>query len=464
MDSLEGQVLRFIEKQQLIEAGDRLLIACSGGVDSVALVYFMKAVRKKLKIDIVVAHVDHMLRGEASALDREFVEQLCAKERLPVHSSAIPIPDIYQQNGGNLQALCRKERYRFLAQVMQRENCPKLVTAHHADDQLETMLMALTKGATVNGYQGMQAKRPFATGQLIRPFLAVTKEAIEQYVLACNGTYRTDESNAKEHYTRNRFRHRIIPLLQQENPHIATHAVQLAHNLQQDEALLMSLATAAFERIVTKKSTHTYTIDINVFQKESLALQRRIILILLNYIYNDSSTIFSYSLLTSINTLFETTNGSATIHLPNDFMMQRAYHIVTICPRQQQQGQRMQVLTMNKWHDFGHVRLFIGSENIRASGERYYFSAHAVSFPLHIRTRRKGDRIKLAQMAQYKRLSRLFIDCKVPLAKRDEWPLLVDAENEILAVLGVRVNQLFSKEPRVPDDYVLIVERVAEVF
>ncbi|WP_342471476.1 tRNA lysidine(34) synthetase TilS [Metasolibacillus sp. FSL H7-0170] len=457
MDSFEIKVMHNIRKQQLVVAGDRLLIACSGGVDSMGLLYFFRAMCAQLEIEIVVAHVDHMLRAEASAADREFVEAFCVEENIRVHSTAIPIADILEKKGGNLQTTCRSERYRFLAQIMRQEKCTKLVTAHHADDQLETMLMALAKGATINGLQGMMASRSFADGELIRPFLAVTKAEISSYLQSQNGVYREDASNAKDDYTRNRFRQRIIPLLVEENNHIAAHAVQLASQLQQDDAYLMELAKGAYARVVKENTAEIYTIDVHAFQRESPALQRRLILILLNYIYNDSSTLFSQSLLSSIYALFETTSGSATIHLPKHYMMQRAYDTVTVYPHKVFEVREAKALALNKWLDYGHIWLFVGTYTGQHDGECYYFQSKAVNFPLHIRTRREGDRIQLANMMQGKRLSRLFIDCKIPLAKRDSWPLLVDAEDEVLAVLGVRVNNKFSKQRRGEDDCVLIV-------
>ncbi|MEC1180224.1 tRNA lysidine(34) synthetase TilS [Metasolibacillus meyeri] len=456
MDSFEINVMQYIKKQQLVDAGDRLLIACSGGVDSMGLLYFFHMVRTQLKIEIVVAHVDHMLRGEASATDRAFVEAFCAERNIQIHSTAIPVAQMHAKEGGNLQTICRRERYLFLEKIMGTARCTQLVTAHHADDQLETMLMSLAKGATIKGLQGMVVSRPFAQGKLIRPFLAVTKEQIASYLQSRGGTYREDASNAKDDYTRNRFRHHIIPLLVEENHHIATHAVQLASQLQQDDVYLMELAQGAYTRIV-KKTAEIYTIDIHVFQSESPALQRRLILILLNYIYNDSSTLFSQSLLSSIYALFETTNGSATIHLPNHYMMQRAYDTVTVCPHKVYEERAVEVVTLNKWLNYGHIQLFVGTYIGQHDGECYYFQAKEVSFPLHIRTRQEGDRMQLANMTQAKRLSRLFIDCKVPLAERDSWPLLVDAEDEVLAVLGVRVNNKFSKCRRTEDDCVLIV-------
>ncbi|MEO4055539.1 tRNA lysidine(34) synthetase TilS [Solibacillus sp. CAU 1738] len=456
MEPFEERVLRQIKKQQLLIAGDRLLIACSGGVDSMALLHFFDAAKDYLQIELAVVHVDHMLRGNVSAQDRAFVETFCMKRDIKVYSTAISIPTILEDEGGNTQAICRRERYRFFDEVMKEGHFTKLATAHHADDQLETMLMGITKASTINGILGMRACRNFSRGMLIRPFLQVTKLEIGQYLEHKGGSYREDVSNTKDSYTRNRFRHHMIPLLVEENKHVALHASQLSMQLQQDNDYLMELAQQAFHRIVNKKGENLYSVEICAYQKEPLALQRRLILILLNYIYNDLSTLHSQSLISSIFTLFETKNGTATIHLPAQFIARREYGVVTFGPAQQALVEAPYTLVLNKWNKYANVDVFVGPCCEPLDGDCYYFNASKVKFPLYVRTRKQGDRIKLAGMEHDKRLSRLFIDDKIPLVKRDIWPLLVNEEDDILAVLGVRVNNKFSKQRRADDDYVLI--------
>ena len=161
MHTLEHRVLAYIKQHQLIKNGDKLLIACSGGVDSMALLSFFHQFQNYFQIEVAVAHVDHMLRGEQSAGDRQFVEEMCKFWGIPVFSCAIPIADIHASQGGNSQAICRRERYRFFERVMDEQQCTKLVTAHHADDQLESMFMALTKASSLNGLKGILPIRSF---------------------------------------------------------------------------------------------------------------------------------------------------------------------------------------------------------------------------------------------------------------------------------------------------------------
>lgn len=464
MKRFEEKVLAFIKKEQLVNRGDRLLIACSGGVDSMALLHFFDQYKELLHIELYVVHVDHMLRKEQSAEDRKFVEDFCISRHIPCFSTAIPIPAILEERGGNSQAVCRQERYSYFAAVMKEHGIRKLVTAHHADDQLESILMALTKAGSIKGMLGIKAIRPFDIGHVIRPFLTVTKAEIREYLKKEGLGYREDASNEKDDYTRNRFRHHIVPLLKAENEAVAQHAVQLALQLAQDDEYLQELAQHAFDRLVTKKGENCYEVEIHPFISEPLALQRRIILILLNYLYNDTNTFQRHALCTSILNLFQKQSGNAMLNLPNSFVASRQYDKVLFHQVQEKAPFVPRELAVNKWNEIMDLRVYIGEPSQMTApqsdeAQAFYCSADKVSFPLRVRTRKEGDRIQLPGMSMPKRLSRLFIDEKVPLTKRDEWPLLVDVHNDILAVLGLRVSSKFSRTRRADDDWVFMIDR-----
>ncbi|MEK4496301.1 tRNA lysidine(34) synthetase TilS [Ureibacillus sp. FSL W8-0352] len=465
MVTFEKKVQNFIAEQQLVEAGDRLLIACSGGVDSMALLHFFIQLQEQCKVDLYVAHVDHMLRGKASYEDRLFVEQFCREHGIPIFSTSIPIPDLLEKEGGNSQAICRRERYAFFANIMKQYNINKLVTAHHADDQLETMLMSLARSGNVNGFKGISAKRAFSVGAIIRPFLVVTKEEITNYLQEKGGSFREDASNMKDDYTRNRFRHHIIPLLKNENKQVAIHAVQLAENLQQDDEFLLELAKKRFSSVVEKMEDR-FVLHIRPFQKEPLALQRRIILILLNYLYQPSDN-QSYAIYSNILELCKSQEGNATIHLPNQIIANRSYGDIAFFKYQTSNNEEdyIQQIKIGEWNVLNGFRLYIGKLSDETGCQQndiaaYYFNSNAIAFPLKVRKRKEGDRIQLNGMQAPKRLSRLFIDEKIPLIERDDWPILVDSNEEILSVLGVRANHQFSRTKRIDDNMVMIVEKV----
>lgn len=467
--SFELKVKTFIEEKQLLQQGDHLLIAVSGGVDSMALLHYFVQTQKQWNIQVEAVHVDHMLRGEASAEDRAFVQKYCDDNGVALHATEIPVPAIMAQENGNTQLICRRERYRYFKEILGKINANKLVTAHHADDQLESVLMALTKNATMNSMQGIRPQRLFEGKSLIRPFLTVTKSEIREYLLRKGLDYREDASNFKDTYVRNRFRHHVVPLLEAENPRVTEQVTHFTNHLQEDDAFLMSLAQDVFSKTITRINENTYSLEIEAFQMVPLALQRRLILILLNYLYKDSNTIQSFALLTSILKLCDTTAGYAEIHLPEDFLAVRRYGKLTIQKNKPLAGQtspeKQTISIANGWTTLINgerlcvVKLHdLSSELLTDTAQLFYFNASKLLLPLYIRARKDGDRMLLKGMDQPKRLSRLFIDEKIPLNERNSWPLLISQTDEVVAVIGVRMGIFFSTTPQPNDDTVLIVD------
>lgn len=467
--SFELKVKQYIDEEQLLQQDDHLLVAVSGGVDSMALLHYFMKTKEQWGIEVEAVHVDHMLRGEASAEDRAFVQRYCDKYGIRLHATAIPIPEILALENGNSQLVCRRERYRYFAEVIHKTMATKLVTAHHADDQLESVLMALTKNATMNSMQGIRPKRIFAGKSLIRPFLTVTKSEIREYLRKQGLNYREDASNLKDSYVRNRYRHHVVPLLEAENPRVAEQTSRFTKHLQEDDAYLMTLAQDIFSKTVKIYNENMYSMEIEAFEMVAPALQRRLILILLNYLYKDSNTIQSYAILTSLLKLCETTSGYAEIHLPEGFMAVRRYGKLTIQKSESLESEiypeKGIVLTANDRTTLKNgVRLSVvklselASELLTDSAQLFYFNANKLTLPLYIRARKEGDRMLLKGMDKPKRLSRLFIDEKIPLNERNSWPLLISQSNEVVAVIGVRMGVYFSTTPQPSDDTVLIVD------
>jgi len=467
--SFELKVKTFIEEEQLLQQGDHLLIAVSGGVDSMALLHYFIQTQAQWNIQVEAVHVDHMLRGQNSAADRAFVQKYCDDNGVYLHATDIPIPAIMAQENGNTQLICRRERYRYFKEILRKTNANKLVTAHHADDQLESVLMALTKNATMNSMQGIRPQRCFEGKSLIRPFLTVTKSEIREYLLRKGLDYREDASNSKDTYVRNRFRHHVVPLLEAENPRVTEQVAHFTKQLQEDDTFLMTLAQDVFSQTIIRSNENTYSMEIEAFQLVPLALQRRLILILLNYLYKDSNTIQSYALLTSILKLCDTTAGYAEIHLPEDFLAVRLYGKLMIQKNKPLEGQtspeKQMITAADGWTTLTNgerlcvVNLHdLSSELLTDTAQLFYFNASKLQLPLYIRARKDGDRMLLKGMDQPKRLSRLFIDEKIPLNERNSWPLLISQSDEVVAVIGVRMGIFFSTTPQPNDDTVLIVD------
>lgn len=467
MTKLEKKVFEYIQQYELCHAGDRLLVACSGGADSMALLHYLYQQQENLGIFVSAVHVNHMLRGEDAYGDRRFVEEFCEKRNIPVYAIDIPIPSILEEERGNMQAVCRRERYTYFEQVMLNNNYTKLVVAHQADDQIESVLMALIRGSHDIGMQGIKRRRSFANGELIRPFLSITRADIQEYLEIYNQDYREDSSNKKDSYTRNRIRHHVVPLLRNENPKVADAVMHYTEKVQADEELLQSLAEQALEDVLTEKQDDLWKININAFQYKPLALQRRIILLLLKYLYKDTINVQSYTLWNSILKLTQTTVGNATIDLPKGAKAIRQYdELILINTEVNESTHLPNILQLGQWTYLpNNLRVYIGNvdgiipQDTTSQAKCYFVNSASFAQPLHIRGRKDGDRIQLLGANVQKRISRLFIDDKIPLALRENWPIIVTSDNEVIAVPGLRVSSYFSNSRRLSDDTIFIVDQ-----
>jgi len=459
-----NEVLTYNQRHQLISEGDRLLVACSGGADSVALLTFLHQQVDDLNIEIGCVHANHGLRAEESDEDERFVQTLCQSLKIPFYTKNLDIQEVLQRENGNLQDVCRRERYHFFEQTMKAKGYNKLAVAHHADDQMESVFMGLTRGTRANG---MYAKRSFGTEELIRPLLSVTRTQIEHYLNKQQYTYREDSSNQKDTYTRNRFRRHIMPLVQEENPNVAKAIAQWTQQQQQDEQLLQKLAVKEYEGIIVASSHDSLSIDLNRFQDIELALQKRVVLLLLNYLYPNEHLWLSQSLIDQIHSQCLERDGSNEIHLPKGRKGLRHYSTM-LFSFEEASSSRIPPpntsLVMGEWTSIDEtlrINLVEREVTFRMDGG-WYVTLESSELPLFIRGRQSGDRLLLKGMNEPKRLSRLLIDEKVPRHIRQAIPLLVTQRGEILGVPGVRLGSRFTKQPHDGWTHKLMIEKVSD--
>lgn len=456
------KVKKYIDKYQLIQRGDRLLLACSGGADSVAAVLTFHELKEIYNLKLGIVHTDHQLRGAESAEDMYFVEQLAIRLDVSFYGTTLEVPSRVEAEGGNVQVICREERYAYFDTVMKQENFDKLVFGHHADDQIETIIMSLVRGTLASSLTGIPITRPFSNGSIIRPFLCVTKEEILDYVQFQKQSFRHDPSNDKHTYTRNRLRHTVVPLLRQENVHVADSIRTLVEKQQQDDLFLQTLAKEKFDQLVTVKSKSSFFMDSKQFGEIPVALQRRVILILLKYLYDSSSTLLNNRLIESVLTACNEQDGNTVIHLPKDFSLIRHYSQIQFSSTPLKSLPiQSQIIDEDCWVEVGTGYSIYLTRNLNEqipSDEKWFIQLDSDSLPLSIRTRIEGDRIHLKGMSTPKKVSRLFIDEKISSEKREGWPILISAKNDIMAVIGLRCGQQLEKN-RTTQNFVLYVKR-----
>jgi len=241
----------------MVSRGDRVLVAVSGGPDSVALLHVLYNLQDELGLHLEVAHLEHGIRGEEAKDDARFVRELAERLNLPVHIKEVSVPRMRSRAGkGNIEALARRERYGFLAEVARQRNLDKIATAHTQDDQAETVLMWLLRGAGRKGLGGMAPRQPvnFAGAEssngvtIIRPLLGATKEALLDFLKQNGLEYRLDRSNDDTAFLRNWIRFELLPRLKERlDAGVPSRLAQMAEVLRDEEMLLNALARQELE-------------------------------------------------------------------------------------------------------------------------------------------------------------------------------------------------------------------------
>lgn len=232
----------WIQRHGWLKPGTRVLLAISGGPDSMAMLHWFQRFRAKYSIEIAVAHLDHQWRPESGS-EHQWLSNYCHSQGLRFFSAQIsPCPQ------GSLEAHARQQRYQFMAETMQTEGFSHLATAHTATDQLESMVMRVIRGS-IQGLSGIKVERPLGQGgTVIRPLLPVTKSEIETYIQLHQIPCLQDPSNQDERFFRNRIRRQVLPLLRQENPTIETLATDVSGILADENEWLQAQAQELWQQ------------------------------------------------------------------------------------------------------------------------------------------------------------------------------------------------------------------------
>ena len=403
---MQNKLLAFLREQQMLQAGDRVICAVSGGADSVALLFAMYLLRQQLGIQVEAAHFNHHLRGDESDRDEAFVRSFCQDYDIPLHVDG----EMVVAGKKGLEAAARDARYAFLKSLP-----GKIATAHTADDNAETVLMHLIRGT---GLQGLGGIRPMQ-GQLIRPMLRITRQEVLAFLEQWNLPHVEDSSNESDAFLRNRIRHHVMPLLYQENPRLAENLSRMAMGLGEDAAYLASLA----ERETLP--------DVDQLQSLPPSLRSRM---LAQFLRRSGVAEPEQTHIDLVQGLLQSKKPSAWACLPGGVVIRREYNRLT-AQMPQPLLQEIRLTCPGKVNLRG---LQIRCEPAQALVNTATSFTVCPKGALYLRSRRTGDTIRLPGGS--KSLKKLMIDRKIPAADRDSIPVLCD-DGGILGVWSIGVNQ-----------------------
>jgi len=408
-------VQNYILEHDLIRRGDTVLLAVSGGIDSVTMADLLARLQDQLDFQPVIATFNHRLRPEAEE-ETAFVQALAQRYGVPFYQGSADIAALSQ--GKNLQDTARRERYAFLFSVAYKLGAASVATAHHRDDQAETLLLHLLRGSGTAGLAGMAPAR----NKVIRPLLALTREDIAAYATARGLEYREDHSNASVKYQRNRIRWELLPILRHFNPRVVEALNATAAICRDEDALLDDLAENALAEVLLRDGR---AIDAAGFAQLPTALKRRVLKKAFCLLAGDVAEL-SFSQVEAILALKE----EQSVSLPGGI---RAYRRGNICfgteiPPLPGFSDAYPLIADGAWHALGNW----GWEYTASLEET---EPHAPPHGLYVaerelprlswRTRREGDALPSRGASGRTKLKEIFIDHKIPAYQRNSWPLLL---------------------------------------
>lgn len=417
---------------QYWRAAEPVLLAISGGVDSMALLHAMQQLPMDEKPMMTILHVHHHLRSDAD-LDYELVAEYCLKNNLPY-----VVKHWHNPPTNNVEEAARLFRYQFFIEQMREKNSQVLLTAHHADDQMETILMRLVRGSTLAGYAGIQKERTLATGRLIRPLLAIEKKDLYAYCEAYNVPFREDESNESLLYSRNRYRNVIVPLIKQENEQAAKHFGEFSESLTDLLTIAEPLIVGTFE-VLFKQEGVAWELSIPLFKAQSESMQRMVLSHFLTKVWEVPTQRQHFQ---QLLLMIESEKPQTEITLAGGIIQKRYDTVrfkrsVTSEPGKLQFNQELE---LNAWLQLpfnGKIGLFLSHDTAPAGESQIQLNSQDIKLPLIVRNWQPGDTIRMNKTKPFtKKVARIFIDKKVPMEKRHQVWIVTDSEGKVLLVPG----------------------------
>lgn len=433
------QVRKYIQEEKLLESGKKVLLAVSGGPDSMALLHIMQELAAEMELSLAALHLNHGLRAEAAA-EEEFVSEYCRNRGIEIYSRQADIRALAAREKKSLEEAGRDCRYRFFFEYLDKLQADYIATAHHQDDQAETVLLHLLRGSGIKGLRGIMPRK----AKLLRPLLALSKSEIFHYLEEKQIPYCLDQSNEDLSFLRNRVRRELIPYLQKTyNPRIKESLCQLAGIARDENDYLEKQLLCSWDRLLIRQEDALIVLDKELLAAEHPALQKRLILKALACFQGESA--WEHKAVQKILPLLYQTGSSKYIQLKKGLLVSCVYqelHFSNSAAPERSFCYPISAPGRLSIPEIGENYIIeLGPATKKQAGLSSCLDYDKIKQPLFLRSRLPGDRFQPAGMEGSKKVKDFFIDIKLPWAERERVPLLCSG-NTIYAIVGYRVSRL----------------------
>lgn len=446
------KVLSYIKDNELIKPGDKVLIALSGGPDSVCLLNILFKLKDELNIELGAAHLNHMLRGKDALDDEQYVIDICKQMNIECFTKQVNINEYSKKEKLSSEMAGRIVRYGFFDEIIKEHGYTKIATAHNANDQAETILFRLMRGTGLEGLGGIKTKRD----NIIRPILCLSRQEVEEYIENNKLKPRIDKTNFEKIYNRNKIRLDILPYIKENfNEDIVQTLNRMSSLLQKDNEFIEELSFNMYKKYCIEKHEY-FIIKKEVFSENEVIITR----IIRNAITRFSKTHYDFEMkhIYEIYNLAKSGTGKV-VDLPNKIYAENIYGDIYIKNRIDKEfinGDTNEIKISKKDLDrktveFGEYsfEFYIVDNNkhikldLKHSDFEKYFNLDKIQKDIIIRTRRDGDKIIPLGMTGSKKIKDIFINMKIPKEQREIIPL-VCFDNKISWIVGLRVSDEYK--------------------
>lgn len=433
-------------KYNLISDNDNIVAGISGGADSMALLYCLIELKKEIDFNIIVAHVNHGVRGKDALNDQLFVEAKAKELNLKYYTINVDMVGYGKKMGITAEEAGRELRYGFFREILHKHGGGKIAVAHNKNDQAETLLLRIMRGTGLDGLSGME----FIKDDIIRPILNVSRSDIEEYIKENNIETVLDKTNLMPIYSRNKVRLELIPYIENNfNPNFINTLWRLSQTSSLDSDFLNTYCEEKYNILMKKQHKNSIILNGTLFRNEHRGIQQRIIRETINRLSNNLQG-FSEQHIVSIVDLFTNNNTGKTLHLPSNLTARVNYDDLIIEKKRETTIEEFEYpifMGDNIITDLElNLRLTLIDNNqspLNFTKNKKYIDYDKLHGDLKIRNRRNGDRFNPLGMKGNKKVKDYFIDEKIPRDKRDKIPILADGKN-IIWIMGYALSDLYK--------------------